>query len=64
MARWSDAEVKDYYERTLWIGLGIGAGFAFLSRGNKHMVTRVLEAFGYAGASVAVSVGYIKATRD
>ena len=64
MAKWSDAEVKDYYERTLWIGLGIGAGLAFVTRGNKNMTRLVLEAFGYAGASTLVSVGYVKATRD
>ena len=64
MAKWSDAEVKDFYERTLWIGLGIGAGLAFVGRANKSTTRLVLETFGYAGASTLVSVGYIKATRD
>ena len=64
MAKWTDEEVKNYYERTLGIGLGIGAGFAFVTRGNKTMTRLVLEAFGYAGASTALSVGYIMATRD
>ena len=64
MAKWTDAHIVRYYHRSFVIGAGLGAGFAFLSRGNKSWGKLFQEVILVAGGGTGLSMAYVTATRD
>jgi len=64
MAKWTDEEVIARYHRDFIVGSGIGAGFAFVTRGNKSWGRLFQEVLFMAGGFTGLSMAYIAATRD